>query len=139
MDLGASLLRQRRYDDAEALFKELAKSDRRVWQHRFLSQFGQAMVLAGRDKFAESNKLFVETLDTIDQLDAKFDAAGGKFFEGKKDKSVQRNAVTGFWRQNIAWREQMAVALNRNHANSPDTFPADPRLHALRKPPTAVK
>lgn len=135
MDLGALYLRERRLDEAEAYFKDLTRPERRVPQYRTIAQFGHAMVLSFRDQPAESNKQFVETLDFLDRMESKLEALPGKLIDPKKDKAAVRNALSNFWRQNVAWREQMAQALNRNFQNSPETFPADPRLLNLRKPP----
>jgi serine/threonine protein kinase len=135
MDLGAIYLRERRLDEAEAYFKDLGRPDRRVPQYRAVGDFGQAMVYAFRDHPDESNKLFVKALDFLERTEAKLKAAPAKTFEGKKDNIVARLNVAGFWKQNVAWREQMADALNRNFVNAPDSFPADQLLQGLRNPP----
>lgn len=115
MDLGAAYLRDGQLDEADALFKELDRVDRRGPQ-RSIGHLGHAMVLALRDQPAESNALFVTTLDQVDKADPKV----GRLVHLLMDK-------------NVAWREQIARALDRNHANDPKDFP--PRLTEYRKPP----
>ncbi|MEI7685287.1 MAG: serine/threonine-protein kinase [Planctomycetota bacterium] len=135
MDLGALYLRDRKLDEADAYFKDLQRNDRRFPQYRIIGQFGQAMVLSYRDQPLESNKAFLETLDGIHRLEAKLEALPAKNGDIKKDKTPLRSSFSQFWKQNVAWAEQLAQTLNRNVSNAPDAFPNDPRLQALRKPP----
>ena len=134
MDYGVLLLRDRRLDEAEAFFKDLDKPERKAPQYKTLGHFGLAMTAAFRDRPAESNKLFAESLDNIEALEKKLEVLGKGVAEAKKDKGVGR-----FWRHHAVWRETMAQALNRNAFNAPDAFPADPRLDALRKPPLPTR
>lgn len=133
LDLGAAYLRDRKLDDAEAFFKDLTRPERRGPHLRILGQMGQAMVLSYRDRPAESNKMFQEALDSVERLEPKADP--GKNPDAKDKKPGPRPFAATFWSRHVAWREQLAEALNRNAVNAPDTFPADPRLQALRKPP----
>jgi eukaryotic-like serine/threonine-protein kinase len=133
LDYGALLLRERRLGEAETLFQKLAPDGKGPGNgYRWIVEFGQAMVLAQRDKFAESNKLFKSALDGIEKIEKAAAAA----VEPKN-----KNRLTSFlrhWEKNLDWREQMASALQRNFDNSPKDFPADPRLESLRRPPGVV-
>ena len=125
---GAVLLRERRLDEAEALFQKVGK-DSKANAYRWVVELGQAMVLAHRDKYSESNKLFRSALDGIEKVE-KTVAADPK---GKNRATLLRH-----WEKNLDWREQMSSALQRNYDNSPKDFPADPRLETLRRPPAVV-
>ena len=133
MDLGASYLRDRKLNEADAYFKDIASPKRAVNQYRTIGTFGQAMVLAYRDQPAESNKLFLETFEFLKNLEIKAEAAAAKTVEGKKP--IARPNINGYWQQNVAWREQIAQALNRNFINAPDAYPADRNMELYRKPP----
>lgn len=119
MDLGAVYLRDGQLDEADTLFKDLERVDRRVPQHRLIGHLGHAMTLALRDQPAESNQLFVKTFEQFDQADAAFPKLGR-----------QLHLLVD---KNVAWREQISRALDRNYANAPNVFP--PRLLEYRKPP----
>jgi serine/threonine protein kinase len=130
MELGATYLRERKLDEAEALFKEIDRPGRGQ-QLRAIGQLGQAMALAFRDQPIASNRRFVEALDFVKKFETP-----GKFFD---PKLVKPKVIFEFFRQNVAWREQMAHALNRNFVNAPESFPNNPLLSDYRKPPMAGK
>ena len=129
LDYGALLLRERRLGEAEALFQKLNPDGKGPGNgYRWIAEFGQAMVLAQRDKFAESNKQFKTALDGIDKIEKAAATA-------VEPKNKNRLSFLRHWEKNLDWREQMASALQRNHDNAPKDFPADPRLESLRRPP----
>ncbi|MCI0637506.1 MAG: protein kinase [Gemmataceae bacterium] len=111
--LGLLYLNQRRLDEADSLFKDLA-ADKHSAPMRQLGKLGRAMALAFRDQPDESNKLFEKLLTDKE----KFAGAGGA------------NLI---WRNNPALREMMARALHHNYVNSPATFPK--QLERFRFPP----
>ncbi|HEX3315165.1 MAG TPA: serine/threonine-protein kinase [Gemmataceae bacterium] len=125
---GALLLRERRLDEAETLFQKAGK-ETKANAYRWVVELGHAMVLAQRDKFAESNRLFKSALDGIEKIERTF--AG-------EPKGKNRAALLRHWEKNLDWREQMASALQRNYDNSPKDFPADARLDTFRRPPGVV-
>jgi eukaryotic-like serine/threonine-protein kinase len=128
LDYGALLLRERRLGEAETLFQKLAPDGKGPGNgYRWIADMGQAMVLAQRDKFAESNKLFKTALDGIEKIEKAAAAA-------TEPKNRNRFSYLRHWEKNLDWREQLASALQRNHDNAPKDFPADPRLESLRRP-----
>ncbi len=133
MNLGAIYLRERKLDEADAYFKEIASSQRRVTQYKTIATFGKAMTLAFRDQPAESNKLFLEAFEYVNSLEQKADAVAAKNAEPKK--LGPRPNISGFWQQNVAWREQMAQALHRNFVNAPDAFPGDKYMQEFSRSP----
>lgn len=102
-----------RLDDADKFFKEL--SEKPLPAYRGLGKLGQAMVLAFRDQPDASNKLFMFILEK-----EKFD---------KDNRS-------SFWKNNPAFREMVARALNYNLQNNPAGFPD--RLKPFLHPPPAT-
>jgi serine/threonine-protein kinase len=128
LDYGALLLRERRLKEAETLFQKLGV-DNKQNAYRWVVEFGHAMVLAQKDRFAESNKQFKSGLDGIEKAEKAASAAAEA--KGK----ARLTFFLRHWEKNLDWREQMAAALQRNYDNSPKDFPADPRFDALRRPP----
>src|SRR5262249_55307961 len=102
LDYGALLLRARRLPEAEAFFQKLGQDSKQT-AYRWIVDLGQAMVLAQRDKPAESNRLFRSTLDNIERIEKLIATAA----EPKKGRIGQLR----HWERNLDWREQMAAAL----------------------------
>jgi eukaryotic-like serine/threonine-protein kinase len=127
LDYGALLLRERRLNEAEAFFQKFGIEGNKT-AFRWIIDFGQAMVLAQRDKYAESNRIFRSTVDNMEKFEKLIGSAAEP--KGKGKLTFLRH-----WEKNLDWREQMAAALQRNYDNAPKDFPADPRLEALRRPP----
>jgi tRNA A-37 threonylcarbamoyl transferase component Bud32 len=142
MELGVMYLREDKLDEADAYFKDLKAPERRVAQYKTIGALGQAMVLAFRDQPYASNKWFVEALDEVNRLENRpigpIGPIPGKGFsdpKGVKPPSPKLSPYGDFFRQNVAWREQMARAIHRNFINAPDSFPTNTRLHDFRKAP----
>jgi len=137
MELGAMQIRERKLDEADAFFKELNRPERRIiQQYRTLAELGQAMVLAFRDQPYASNRIFVETLEQVQKKETPPAVGAGKGSEPKKGFS--KVLYGDFFRQNAAWHEQMAHAINRNFVNAPDSFPTNARLQEYRKSPISA-
>jgi serine/threonine-protein kinase len=116
MDLAVFYLKDRKLDEADKLFKDLA-AEKGNPQLLVLSRLGSAMVLAFRDESAPSNKLFLTVLDR-------------DTFLPKPPKGLRENI---FWKEHPEYCEVIARALNHNHANDPANFPK--RLEPYRLPP----
>jgi tRNA A-37 threonylcarbamoyl transferase component Bud32 len=114
MKLGLLYVKQRRLDKADQLFKGLFKDARK--QHKGLGVVGQAIVLAFRDRPAESNKLFLGMYRLLHKM------SSGQPLNSKI-----------FWMTNRDMRQTMAEALERNYQNAPLAFPSE--LDPLRRPP----
>jgi len=137
MELGATQIRERKLDEADAFFKDLNRPERRIIpQYRTLADLGHAMVLAFRDQPYASNRIFVETLEQVQKKETPPPVGAGKGFEPKK--ALAKILYGDFFRQNVAWHEQMAHAINRNFVNAPDSFPTNARLQEFRKSPISA-
>src|SRR5262249_9813577 len=102
---------------AERLFSRVG-DPRHPPPYVFLGRLGQAMILAFRDKYEESNRLFKELL-----VEKKPDAK----------KPAGQAEVVQLQRLNFQLRPMIARALDHNAANSPAPFPRE--LQHFRKPP----
>jgi eukaryotic-like serine/threonine-protein kinase len=109
-ELGLLYLKERRLDEADQLFTNLATPGQKAAPYRVWGELGHAIVLAFQDRPAESNKQFLKTL--------------------VRDKAEKGSR---FWIQTPAVREMMAEALNQNYDNTPKLFP--PMLDRWRHPP----
>jgi serine/threonine-protein kinase len=109
IELGLLYVSERRLDEADRFFKDLEKRAPKVYAYRIWGELGEAIVLAFRDKPAQSNKQFLKALD-------------------KGEKAGR------FWIHTPAVRQIIAEALNHNHENAPGMFP--PRLEPFRHPPS---
>jgi serine/threonine-protein kinase len=115
-ELGLLYLKDRRLDEAEALFKDLSQTDHKRVRYRQLGQLGEAMVLAFRNRPKESNQQILQM------------AKGAR----KAQEKGHARALY-WWLVHPQLREMLAEALNYNHINDPQNFPAG--LEALRVPP----
>jgi serine/threonine-protein kinase len=100
----------RRLDEAEAFFKGLCPAKKDDCNYRLLSELGHAMVLAFRNKPAESNDAFLALANELDRLDKG---------NGVSEKDVQ--IYRHLWKTNPpapALREMVARALNHNKVNA---------------------
>jgi len=121
-ELGALYLKERDLADAEKLFEDLDRKERPPAYHH-LAKFGKAAILAFRDQPDESNRLFVQLVESE-----------AKYAEAKADKKgvLSRNNPY-VWKTNAELREVMAEALHHNFVNAPERFPK--KLEAFRFPP----
>jgi eukaryotic-like serine/threonine-protein kinase len=121
-DLGLYFLKEKRLEEADQLFLDLGKPERKVVMYRWLGRLGHATVLAFKDEAAASNQEFLAVIDDIERTEAR------PLAKGKRD----------FWRENGALREMIAKAIDRNFANALDQFadnqPAA-KLNVYRFPP----
>jgi serine/threonine-protein kinase len=118
-ELGLLYLDAWRLDEAEQLFKDLDQAGR-LGAYRILGQLGQAVVLAFRDRPAESNQLFQKVNQSVMK---------GRPDKLEKEKSWYAHLV----RVNRQFRRTIARALDHNYDNDPAHFPRD--LQPLRLPP----
>jgi serine/threonine-protein kinase len=117
IDLGVYYVRVARLDEAKDVFKKLEDQDVKKWPgFKVAGRAGRAIVLAFRDDYKESNKLFVN-LFTV--------KPGGS--------KVPMGPYPPWWQSNPALAEMAGLALDRNHANAPAEFPAV--LEKYRTPP----
>jgi serine/threonine-protein kinase len=111
VNLGLLYLEERPLDKAEKFFKqELCPDGEKDCNYRLLSQLGQAMVLAFRDKPADSNAIFMTVVNELDRLEKGKDVS-------QKDVKIYRL----LWTTNPpapALREMVARALNHNKLNA---------------------
>lgn len=135
LELTLYYLDERRLDDADRIFLELLKQDRKaVPAYHFLGRLGHATVLAFKDEFSASNEEFLKIFSVFDRLE-------GKPFpkNPKKDLPVLKDEIEAYrilWKESsaLALREVVAKALDHNYVNKPDEFPAD-KLGIYRTPP----
>jgi serine/threonine-protein kinase len=138
LDLGTLYLREQRFAEADKFFDDITPpaADKKT-PFRLVAQLGHAAVLAHRDKPADSIKLYVQTLDKLEQMEKLLAKAREskllKLPDTKKDKT--RTAFLHSWEKHVGWREQMSIALQRDYDNAPKDFPPDARLESLRQPP----
>ncbi len=143
VELGLLYLKERRLDEAETFFKDLARPQQKAQAYRFLSQIGIACVLAFRDQPDESNAIFVPLETKCERLE-KISSLGSVFpkltAEQRKQQQLafkeEIEAYTLLWKNNPALREMVARAVQANFVNAPKTFPA--KLEPLRHPPKAT-
>jgi serine/threonine protein kinase len=122
IELSVHYLKDRNLAEADKLFDELDRADRPA-PYRSLGKFGKAVCLAFRDQPDESNRIFVQLVETE-----------AKFAETKTDKKLAIARNNQFvWRSNPELREVMAEALQFNFVNAPDRFPK--KLEPFRSPP----
>jgi tRNA A-37 threonylcarbamoyl transferase component Bud32 len=133
MELAALYLHERRYDDADALFADLRKPERR-YPYRYLARMGHAIVLAYKDEPAESNKLFLDIAQQIERNEKMLSGKLSKKDDLKYKEELDAHRVV--WRETHVMRELVANALNRNWANEPAGFPE--KLEPYRHPPKAT-
>jgi serine/threonine protein kinase len=142
VELGLLYLKERRLDEAETFFKDLARPQQKAQAYRFLSQIGIACVLAFRDQPDESNPLFValetkcERLEKISTLGSVFPKLTAEQRKQQLAYKEEIEAYTLLWKNNPALREMVARAVQANFVNAPKTFPA--KLEPLRHPPKAT-
>ncbi len=128
--LGRFYLQENRLDDADALFQDLRRPDRKT-AYKNLGRLGHAVVLAFKDEYAASNKEFLGVVANIE--------ANDKVLKAKKQDDKYAEDLQGhqrMWREDFAVRELVARALNQNYANSPKEFPE--KLEPYRYPPRAT-
>lgn len=134
-DLGLFYLKHRRLDEADAIFQDIRKPERKVPAYSFLGRLGHAMVLAFRDDAAASNKEFTDFFTRIEKLESR--PGIGKIDRPKEKLAPVKDEFEAYrllWKENHASiREMVAQALNRNQANDPKGFPE--KLEAYRFPP----
>jgi serine/threonine-protein kinase len=118
VDLGLLYLKDRRLDAADEFFKGLNRPEQRYRVYQYLGKFGGAMVLAFRDKPAESNKQFVRLFQDPFVQKALFSLGPGGLLNRP------------------AFRAMLADALQHNLANAPDAFPAQLRVYLKPPEPT---
>ena len=129
IELGLYYVAERRFDDADARFKKL-EADKlegplTIGMAHLAGRLGRAVVLAHRDNYPESNKLFLEALNPAKGV-------------GKLDKADRGpQAVQAFLVRHPDLAQAVSEALNRNAANMAaatpkQTFPA--QLEPLRSP-----
>ena len=135
-ELGLYYLEERRLDDADQLFLELRKQDRKaVPAYHFFGRLGHAAVLAFKDDYKASNAEFVKVLGEFEKIEARF----GSGPLPKKKELILKDDVEAYrilWKETsaLALREIVARALDHNFINSPDEFPTD-KLGVYRTPP----
>jgi serine/threonine-protein kinase len=112
-ELGLLYVKDRRLDEADQLFKDLAKHDNK---YRGLSTVGRGIVAAFRDQPRPSNKVFLSLYNWANKQ--------------TKGRPLTSRA---YWMVHPQLRQMIAEALNRNYQNAPKQFP--PALEPLRFPP----
>jgi serine/threonine-protein kinase len=141
VELGVRYLEDRRLDDAEKLFGELCPEGNVAGCNgRLLKDLGQGMVLAFRDKPAESNERFLKAWNWMETLKQKKEWSDG----ATKVKPVLKNIRQADYDiQALLWqspyvapklRQEIAFALEHNKANDEQHFPDQlrPWLNALK-------
>ena len=119
VELGLMLVKERRLDDAEKVFKELESERDRIGIAKskappgLAAKLGQGLVLALRDKPVESNDLFLSTLNVIRPTQGILD----KFLLDHPD-----------------FAQAIAEAINRNAENLVPPAKMPDRLEWLRTP-----
>ena len=122
IELGLFYLKERKYDDADQFFLDLAKESKSASYKRF-GRIGHAVVLAFKDDFETSNAEFLAVMADIEKMEPR----------PKKTSKDEYEEYKLLWRDNVPMREMVAKALNHNHANAPMDFPE--KLAAYRYPP----
>lgn len=128
MELATLYLQERRFADAEAFFSDL-RNPRRSAPYRYLGKFGPPVVLAFKDEWTESNKQFLDIMQSIEKNEK---LVGTKVKKDITDIDAHRTV----WRETHVARELIAQALQRNWANDPVSFPE--KLEPYRHPPRAT-
>src|SRR5205823_4943445 len=89
VELGLYYLKENRLDEADQLFLELAKPERKVVPYRYLGRMGHAIVLAYKDDAAGSNQEFLAIFADIERIESrvfpKLDRPFKKDFVALKD------------------------------------------------------
>jgi serine/threonine-protein kinase len=161
LDLGLLYLKQKKYDDADKLFKTLKAHKNKPYN--YLGSIGDPIVLAFKDNYAASNKEFVaimtkiekyESLKGIGKADRPFKKNLTKEelaeLAGKAERLIKKNLTKEelaelrdvfeahklLWQDNPRVHEMVAKALNYNYANAPKEFPE--KLQSYRFPPRAT-
>jgi serine/threonine-protein kinase len=111
VELGLIYLEQWRLEEAERYFTGLSEKKK---EYGTIGRVGRALVLAFQNKPIRSNEIFLKL--------ARADLPEAEKFER-----------TPWLYQHPQLRQMIARALEYNHANAPDKFPAE--LTYLRKPP----
>jgi serine/threonine-protein kinase len=123
LDLGLFYLDQKRWDEADQLFKELIANPGHVTEYSHLGKLGHAIVLGLQSHPEESNELFKEVLKE----------RGGEQPPGRSAKPEQTTHPI----RNPRLRQWVSEALEYNFKNDPTNFPTK-ELGPLRKPPGAA-
>ena len=141
VELGLYYLKQKRLDDADQLFLDLRKPDRKIPAYRLLGRIGHATVLAFKDEPAKSNQEFLAIFADIEKIEArlgvgpipKIDRPTKKELMGLKDEV---EAYRILWKESSSHdlREVVARALNYNYVNDPKQFPTE-KMDVYRFPP----
>jgi hypothetical protein len=130
-ELGLFYLKEKRLDEADRLFIDLAKKDR-VVPYRWLGRLGHAIALAFKDEPAASNQDFLAVIADVERIESRT-------IPKKKEWSALKDEMEAYrlvWRENLPLREWAAKALDRNHVNAPVDFPE--KLSRHRLPPLPV-
>jgi serine/threonine-protein kinase len=144
VELGLYYLKQKRLDDADLLFLDLRKPERKIPAYRFLGRMGHATVLAFKDEPAASNQEFLALFADIEKIEARF--GGGPIPKidrpTKKEMLGLRDEVEAYrilWKESSSHdlREMVARALNTNYVNDPKQFPSE-KMDVYRFPPRPV-
>jgi serine/threonine-protein kinase len=139
--LGLYYLKERRLDDAERFFKEIAPPGQKITAYRWLGSLGQAAVLAFRDEPAESNKGFWAIIQEMEKNEGKKTASFGPKKKDEKARPANPQSEVGeayvyVWKDNAQVRELVAQALTHNKQNDPRGFDARLERYVHPPPPT---
>ena len=140
LDLGLLYLKEKKFDDADKLFKKLSDPQRPNETYHRLGRLGHAIVLAFKDEYTASNNEFKLIMADFEKIEAR---GGARPFPkpnapSKRDPTRQVDLEYRLlWKDNPKVREIVAKALNQNWANSKDEFPAS-KLDVYRFPPRPV-
>ncbi len=123
MELGLNFVREHRFDDGDAVFAEFesfkpAGTGRPLEGPNLLlavGKFGKGIVLAHRDRAADSNKLFEEAVATVKPLS-------------------NRHVIERFFFDHSEFGMAISEALNRNAENLPANQKMPPALDWMRTP-----
>jgi serine/threonine-protein kinase len=118
LELGLFYLDQKRWDDADQLFKKLMTNPGQVTEYAYLGRMGHAIVLGLQSHYKESNELFLEV-----QKERGFDQPPGR-------TAMPEPAVHPI--RNPKLRQWVAEALEYNYKNDVKSFPK--ALEPWRKP-----
>jgi serine/threonine-protein kinase len=118
LELGLFYLDQKRWDDADQLFKKLMTNPGQVTEYAYLGRMGHAIVLGLQSHYKESNELFLEV-----QKERGFDQPPGRTAKPEPAVHPIRNPKLRQW---------VAEALEYNYKNDVKSFPK--ALEPWRKP-----
>jgi hypothetical protein len=117
VELGLLYLEHWQLEEADQLFTGLIENKNKVREYATFGRLGRAMVLAFRNRAAESNKLFLELLGER---------------QSEQEKAAERHR---YFMLKPHLREMAARALDYNAANATPQQPFPPQLDVFRRPP----